>query len=140
MADHPLTAESVPMSAETRGHAIKKRMEDLELGPVRLAAEAGLNRKTVARALEGSASERSFRDLEDALSRLERRIDGPSIEAEPVPRQSGNGDDKIVFRLTGLYGADEVIIEAPRDMIAEAEAAVARLLRGETPSEGTSGQ
>lgn len=128
------------MSAETRGHAIKKRMEDLELGPVRLAAAAGLNRKTVARALEGSASDRTYRDLEDALTVLERRIDGPDGEETVVPRQSGNGDDKIIFRLTGVYGADEVIIEAPRDMIAEAEAAVARLLRGETPPESTSAE
>lgn len=125
------------MSAETRGHAIKKRMEDLGLGPVRLAAEAGVNRKTVARALEGHASERMLDDIEHALERLERRV-GP---AEPMPLSpqpnGGNGEDKIVFRLTGLARAEEVIIEGTGATgIAEAKAAMERLMSGLDQEDG----
>lgn len=135
MVDEQLGARLIPMSAETRGHAIKKRMEDLELGPVRLAAAAGVNRKTVARAIEGQASERMFEDIEAALTRLERRVDGPEV-GTPVPPQHNGSDDKVVFRLTGIYGADEVIVEAPRDMMEEAQRAVERLLRGvQSPDE-----
>lgn len=134
MVEKEIAARWVPMSAETRGHAIKKRMEDLKIGPVRLAAEAGVNRKTVARALEGRASDRMLEDIEIALTRLEHRVDGP--EGADVPQQTSSTEDKVVFRLTGIYGAREVIVEAPRDMIHEAEAAVERLLRG-LNTEGT---
>ena len=114
------------MSNETRGYAIKERMASLGLGPVRLAAESGVNRKTIARAIAGEASDRVYRDIEEALDRLEGRV-GPE---EPSSRGAVEEGGRVTFRLTGIYGAREVVVEGPVDKLDEIEASVERLLRG----------
>lgn len=133
MVNGELTAGQVPMSKELRAHSIQQRMDDLELGPVRLAIEASVDRKTVNRALKGGGSDTTYRLLEEALDRLEGRV-GPeesAIVSQPAPRPE---TDRVVFRIVGLARAKEVIIEGPRDMYEELRESVERLLEGnDTP-------
>lgn len=122
----------VPMSKETRAHALRERMELLGVGVQRLAVEANYNRKTVSRALEGSASDRTYQDLEEALEAIKLRIDGPDDAPEAAQEEPAKnvGEGLVSFKLKGIYGAAEVIVEGPVENLADLEAAAERLLRG----------
>lgn len=127
MVSDGVGAGLVPMSKETRAHALRERMDLLVVGVQRLADEANYNRKTVSRALEGSASERTYEDLEEALDRIQLRVDGPD---GPEPEPATEAPSLVSFKLSGIYGAAEVVVEGPVENLADLEAAVQRLLRG----------
>lgn len=122
---------SVPMSGETRGHAIKQRMDAIGISTRELADRIGMDRKTIARVIEGGEGTRptTYSALEVALDRLEEEL---GMDADTASPKAG----VVEFRVSGNFGVD-VVVNGPVENIAELRAAVADLIRemheSETP-------
>lgn len=113
-------AESLPMSTETRGHAIKARRLALGIKSLREFAErTGVDRQAITRAEAGAGSESTYERLEAWLSRFE----------EETGHDEPAGDDYIEYRLSGVFGVDSIVVKGPVRDAAELERSVARLVR-----------
>lgn len=121
----------LPMSSETRGHAIKQRRETLGIFSgyefERASERVGIlvRRALLGKAESGEASDASYIKIETVLSRLEEEMGQESPAAEPP----ASDDEKTVeFRLSGNFGVD-VVVKGPVSDMNELEGAVARLIR-----------
>jgi hypothetical protein len=121
------------MSDETRGHAIKRRREQLGIFSgyefERASERVGLmvRRALLAKAEGGDASDASYLKIELVLDRLEEEIGQDSPEDTP--------HGQLKFTLHNVYGIGEVIAEGPpeaRDEIVESLAKLLRDIRHDT--------
>lgn len=128
----------VPMSSETRGHAIRQRVEDLGRGAqARIATMTGLNRKTIVRAMSGEASVRVYEAIEEALDSLERRIGPVEVDPEEAPEvevsapSTSSEKHVVVVRLEGLHslGIERTVVEASPEDLPAALAAIQKWLQ-----------
>ena len=106
------------------GNRVRERRERLGMSKSDLAAEAKVNRNTLAAIEAGDSFNRT------TLAKIERALDALEEEAgigSPEPRQVG-GEDLIEFRLSGNFGVD-VVVKGPIKDRAELESAVAHLIR-----------
>jgi len=111
---------------ETRGGAIKRRMNALGISAVELAAEAKVSRGQVYRVIRDreNVTDRSYGACESALDRIERE-------------HGHGGPDALLSTEAGLieFGVDvdaigvHVVVKGPVANAAELEASVARLIR-----------
>jgi len=114
-----VTAQSVPMSNETRGKALRERRIARGIKSVRKFAEVtGVSRDAVTAAEEGTASAGTYERLEAWLDSFDEET-GHDVAEPPGP---------VRFRLSGNFGV-EVVVEGPVENIAELEASVARLIQ-----------
>jgi transcriptional regulator with XRE-family HTH domain len=111
--------QSLPMSNETRGHAIRARRLAHGIKSVRqLADRSGVSREAITAAEAGQASAQTYERLEAWFDAFE----------EETGSDEANEPHIIVVRLKNDLG--EVAVEGPVDDLAELEAAARRLLRG----------
>lgn len=113
-------------TAETRGEAIKRRMDALGLGASELAAEASISRGQVYRVIGDaeSVTERSYGACERALDRIEFE-------------HGHNGPDAVVSTDAGMveFSVDvdaigvHVTVKGPVADAAEWEASITRIIR-----------
>lgn len=98
-----------------------------------LAKLSGVTRQTIvkAEADDDKVTELTFSRLERALDDFEDETEITNVETLP----NGNGGNLVKFTIHGVYGAAEVIVEGPVENMAELQAAVDKLLRGQQ-SEG----
>lgn len=121
-------ARLVPMSDETRGHAIKRRRELLGIFSgyefERASERVGIlvRRALLGKAESGAASDASYVKIETVLDRLEEEMGQENGTSKPQP------DDVVEFRLSGNFGVD-VVVKGPVSDMPELEGAVARLIR-----------
>lgn len=130
-----MTAHLVVVSGEDRSRDLESRRQELGIEITDLAREAGMTREQVGKILAGKVpNSRSMRKLELAMDRLEAEVGrGPLVRNG---NGNGNGGPSLVkFTIHGVYGAAEVIVEGPVANMAELQAAVDRLLRGERGKE-----
>lgn len=113
-------ADLMPMTDETRGHAIKRRRLALGIKSVRqVATKSGVSREAVTAAESGTASNETYDRLEAWLDTFEEET-GHDVE----PDDQG----VVTFRLSGSFGVD-VALSGPVENLAELEASVRRLIR-----------
>ena len=111
-------AGSLPMSDETRGHALKARRLALGITSLREFAEAsGVSREGVTAAERGTASQGTYDRIEAWLNRFEEKTGHDVPSKEPLR-----------FTFHDVYGIGELIVEGPVDRPDELVAAVAKLL------------
>ena len=107
------------------GDRVRARRERLGMSKSDLAAEAKVNRNTLAAIEAGESFNRT------TLAKIERALTVLEEEAgidSPEPRRAPGGEDLIEFRLSGNFGVD-VVVKGPIRDRAELEAAVAHLIR-----------
>ena len=111
----------VSSDEESRGAAIERRLNALDVGFREFEDKSGINRKTLKRAIEDDPTVRpnTYELIESWLDRT---------EAANSPVEEGDGGDIVEFRLTGNFGVDVVVKGPIRDQRA-LEESVARLLR-----------
>lgn len=111
---------------ETRGEAIKRRMEALGMGPSDLAEEAGLSRGQVYRLFkdEPNVREQSYTAAERALDRIEFEHGHNGGPDAIVSTEHG----LIEFEVTGDFGV-RVVVKGPIESASELEESVARLIK-----------
>jgi transcriptional regulator with XRE-family HTH domain len=103
-----------------RGEAIKQRRLALGLKSVRVfAEESGIDREALGKAEKGLGSGGTYERAESWLTRqeVENGHDDPETAATPLR-----------LTLHGIYGIDEMIIEAPADRPDELAQAVGKIL------------
>lgn len=112
---------SVPVSDETRGHAIKRRRLALGMSVNALAKKVEMDRATLTAAEAGDprTTDLTYTRVENWLTDFEAEIGA----ADPSP-----SDDLVEFRLSGNFGVD-VVVKGPVANLAELEGSIARLLR-----------
>jgi transcriptional regulator with XRE-family HTH domain len=130
-----LTPMGTETGGETRGEAIKRRMDALGISAGDLATEAGISRGQVYRVISDreNVTGRSYGACESALDRLERE-------------HGHGGPDALLSTEAGLieFGVDvdaigvHVVVKGPVANAAELEASVARLIRDIRRSAGDS--
>lgn len=136
----PRGAESRPVGAtwEERGRDIARRRADLGIKTASSLADlSGIDRKTVARAEQGTASENTYLRLESWLSRREsgdHSGEGAVVTAaqdeEPIE------PDHIRVNIIGPHAEWKVCVEGPRegaDEMTNMAAELARRLRAGDP-------
>jgi transcriptional regulator with XRE-family HTH domain len=116
-----------PVNTTGRGSQIRARRVKLGISVKELALRAGVDRGTLAslEADDGRVRETTISAIERALDVLEQEmgIDAPAAEDE---RAHG----LVRFEVTGVYGADALVVEGPVENIAELEAIIDRIMRG----------
>lgn len=109
------------------GRDIKVRRERLGLKGYELADHAGINKDTLSDWERGKRNPHpdTVKAVVAALARLEEEM---GIDA-PLPAQ-GTKPGMVRFEVTGVYGADALVVEGPIESIAELEKAIDRIMRG----------
>ena len=122
MANRLLSAaRSLPMSDETRGHAIRARRLAHGIKSVSALAKAsGVSRDAVTAAEDGTASTATYERLEAWLDRFEEE----SGADEPEDPHT------VTFTVEGLYGAAKVVVSGPVENADALRRQVEALLRG----------
>lgn len=115
-------AQSLPMSDEDRGHAIKARRLAHGIKSERaFSEETGVDRRAIARAEAGQGSEATYERLEAWLEKFEEEI---GLNAPPAHAEPG----AVTFHLSGNFGV-EVSVSGPVENLAELEATVQRMIQ-----------
>ena len=117
-----------------RARALTNRIAALGLSGRELAAQSGVARGTVSKALGGTAGRGTYDRLEKFLGDLEHEMES---DVDPAATPSRQDHDLVEFRLTGNLGVD-VVVRGPVSDLAELEAAVTRLMArmGSSPPQG----
>jgi AcrR family transcriptional regulator len=111
---------------ETRGQAIKRRMEARGMGPSELAAEAGISRGQVYRVIgdRENVTDRSYGACESALDRIEYEH-GHGAPDVLLSTEAGLIEFDVDIDAIGVH----VVVKGPVENASELEASVARLIR-----------
>jgi hypothetical protein len=132
MDAQPDAAGFLPMSTETRGHAIKQRRETLGIFSgydfERASERVGIlvRRALLSKAESGVASEASYIKIETALDRLEA---GWGQDASPAEEnEADEGPRTMEVRVRDADGT-ELVIVSPVSDAPELEGMVTRLIR-----------
>ena len=130
---HALTeAEQSVVVADEKWQELARRRERNGVAINELAKMVGLTREQLGKILRGEVpGSRSLGKIERALEELEEEAGQHVSEL-----RNGNGSNLVKFTIHGVYGAAEVIVEGPIENMAELQAAVDRLLRGQHSPEG----
>ena len=115
------SAGLVPVSDETRGHAIKRRRLALGMSINALAKKVEMDRATLTAAEAGDP-----RSTDLTYTRIEKWLD--DFEAETGADEPAGPEELVEFRLSGNFGVD-VVVRGPVSNLAELEGSIARLLR-----------
>lgn len=122
--------ELLPVSNETRGHAIKRRRMALGIKSYDEFVKAtGVSRGAITRAEKGdpSTSEATFLRLEAWLDRIEHETSSDAEDqaaAVAEPESSG----VVEYRLSGDFGVD-LVVKGPVSNMTEMEASISRIFR-----------
>lgn len=118
------------MDAVGRGEEIRARRIGHGMNMNDLAKISGVSRQTIARAESGhpSVEELTYARLERALSDFEEET---GADIAMTVRDTNGTSGLVKFTIHGVYGAAEVIVEGPVENMAELQAAVDKLLRGQ---------
>lgn len=121
----PMTDEGETGHEETRGEAIKRRMEAIGMNPGDLAGAADISRSLLYRVFrdEPNLREQSYTSLERTLDRIEFE-NGHGTPDPVAPADHG----LIEFEVTGDFGV-RVVVKGPIENAAELEESVARLIK-----------
>jgi transcriptional regulator with XRE-family HTH domain len=107
------------------GTRVKQRRERLGVDKKELAAEAGVNRNTLAAIEAGESFNRT------SLAKIERALDALELEAgigTPIHIAPDN-QDLVEFRVEGVLGVASVVVKGPVRDVREFEGSIARILR-----------
>lgn len=102
---------------EARGRELARRRVGLGIATlVDFARETGVDRKTLARAERGEASENTFLRLESWLDQRETRVSGASGEVSAVTTREVDSQDPDTIRVhvTGPHAEWKILVEGPR--------------------------
>lgn len=108
------------------GERVRARRERLGLDKKELAAEAGVNRNTLAAIESGDSFNRT------SLAKIERALEALELEAginTPPTRASGQDQDLVEFRIEGVLGVASVVVKGPVRDVEQFEGSIARILR-----------
>lgn len=120
-------AEQSVLVRPTTGREITARRERLGLLVKDLAAQAGVSRDTLSDWERGTRRPQ-HQTVDAVVAALDRLEEEMGIDA-PAPGQESK-PGMVRFEVTGVYGAEALVVEGPVDSIAELEAAVDRIMRG----------
>lgn len=113
------TARLLPMSDETRGHAIRDRRLALGIKSLReFAKESGIDREALSKAEAGEGSAQTYERAEAWLTAAEEEAGHDDPVTEPLR-----------FTFHDIYGIGEFIAEGPVDKPDELIAAVTKMLK-----------
>lgn len=122
-------AQSRPVRAVAGGSDVRARRERIGLKIYELADEAGVHKDTLADWERGRRNPNPD-TVQAVLAALDRIEEEMGID-EPVPPPATKAAPGMVrFEVTGVYGADALVVEGPVESIAELEAAIDRIMRG----------
>lgn len=108
------------------GQRVKARRERLGLDKKELAAEAGVNRNTLAAIEAGDSFNRT------SLAKIERALEALELEAginTPPTRAASQDQDLVEFRIEGVLGVASVVVKGPVRDVEQFEGSIARILR-----------
>lgn len=108
------------------GERVKARRERLGLDKKELAAEAKVNRNTLAAIEAGESFNRT------SLAKIERALEALELEAginTPPARASSQDQDLVEFRIEGVLGVASVVVKGPVRDVEQFEGSIARILR-----------
>jgi transcriptional regulator with XRE-family HTH domain len=117
--------ESIPVRPST-GRDIKARRDRIGLTIKELAELAGVSRDTLSD-WERGARDPQAKTVDLVLDALDRLEDEMGIKAPPA---HGPSPGMLRFEVTGVYGADALVVEGPVENLAELEAMIDRIMRG----------
>lgn len=116
----PSAAELATVTEQSRGQAIRARLDAIGISEREFEERSGINRQTLARAIKDDPKVKptTYLAIEAWLDRREESHRGLP-EAPHI----------VTFRLTGNFGVD-VVVSGPVENLPELEASVERLIRG----------
>ena len=120
MSNEGETATLLSMNVGSRGEQLRARRERHGMSVHNFSAQSGVDRKTISRA---EADDPKVTDL--TYTRLNKALDEFEADTGAAPGEPGA---PVKFRISGVYGVAEVIVEGPVENLPELEAAVERLL------------
>lgn len=115
------------------GARVRERRERLGLDKKGLAAEAKVNRNTIAAIESGESFNRT------SLAKIERALDSLEMEAgfdAPPAKVAADEQDLVEFRVEGVLGVQAVVVKGPVKDVREFEGSIARILRQVQAHEG----
>lgn len=113
------------VAEQEKWQELAERQERTGVTDTEIADKINMSREQVGRILSGQVpNTRSLGKIERAMDELEAEDGGGPL----VPKQS-SATRNVVFRLTGIYGVAEVVVEGPVENMAELEEAVEKILR-----------
>jgi transcriptional regulator with XRE-family HTH domain len=118
--------QSIPVRPSS-GRDIKARRDRIGLTIKELAGRAEVSRDTLSDWERGARNPQS-ETVEAVLAALDQLEEEMGITA-PAPGQ-GPSPGLVRFEVTGVYGADALVVEGPVENIAELEAMIDRIMRG----------
>ena len=109
------------------GRDIAARRDRIGLTKTELAKEARVNRDTLS---DWEAGKRNPHPdtVEAVLTALDRLEEEMGITAPPPSHTAAPG--MLRFEVTGVYGAEALVVEGPIENLAELEAMIDRIMRG----------
>jgi transcriptional regulator with XRE-family HTH domain len=126
-----------PMSSAGRGSRVRARRVKMGISVKELAMRAGVDRGTLSslEADDDRVRDTTIAAIERALDLLEQEMgmDAPGPDEEKAP-------GLVRFEVTGVYGADALVVEGPVENLAELEAMIDRIMRGSRAGERGNGK
>lgn len=121
----------IPMSDETRGHAIKRRR--LAFGITsqdEFAKATGVSRGAIQRAEAGDPTTRdsTYVRLESWLDKFAEETGSEADDAAAAEPDHGNGG-QITFKASGVFGIDELIVDSSPEVADEARRQFVELIQ-----------
>lgn len=117
-----------------RGESIRERFEATGLGYREWHAMTGVDRKTLHRAMAGTARENTCLVVETWLDRIEARNEGRPVALPTGAQVEEQSPGMVRIRLEGVFGAEAAVVEAPvdnPDALAAALDIIMRRLQGD---------
>lgn len=118
--------QSRPVRPST-GRDVKARRDRIGMTIKELAARAEVSRDTLSDWERGARNPQS-ETVEAVLAALDQLEEEMGITAPPPGSSPSPG--LVRFEVTGIYGADALVVEGPVENIAELEAMIDRIMRG----------
>ncbi len=118
--------QSTPVRA-SGGREVAARRDRIGMTIKELAEAARVSRDTLSDWERGKRNPQS-ETVDAVLATLDRLEEEMGITAPPPTHETKPG--MVRFEVTGVYGADALVVEGPVESIAELEAAIDRIMRG----------
>jgi transcriptional regulator with XRE-family HTH domain len=119
-------AEQCSPVRTSSGRDVAARRDRIGMTIRELAESAGVSRDTLSDWEHGKRNPQS-ETVERVLAELDRLEEEMGITAPPG---HATAPGMVRFEVTGVYGADALVVEGPIESIAELEASIDRIMRG----------
>jgi transcriptional regulator with XRE-family HTH domain len=116
------------------GREVKARRERIGMKIYELAEAAGVNKDTLSDWERGKRNPHPD-TIEAVLTALDKLEEEMGIDTPPATQAKPG---MLRFEVTGVYGADALVVEGPIENLRELEAMIDRIMRGGRRSDDTS--